>query len=71
MQNDIIIPLLCRIPSGTSPELCDLLHGLLKRNAADRLDFDVFFNHPFLRFVFLISPNNDFKPSSTKIIILI
>ena len=46
-----VIPFLCRIPSGTSPELCDLLHGLLKRNAADRLDFDVFFNHPFLRFV--------------------
>ena len=23
--------------------------GLLKRNAADRLDFDIFFNHPFIR----------------------
>ena len=23
--------------------------GLLKRNAADRFDFDIFFNHPFIR----------------------
>ncbi len=29
--------------------MTNLLHGLLKRNAADRLDFEVFFNHPFLR----------------------
>ena len=38
-----------RIPNGTSKELRDLLNGLLKRNAADRLDFDIFFNHPFIR----------------------
>ena len=38
-----------RIPSGTSPELTNLLLGLLKRNAADRLDFEAFFNHAFIR----------------------
>eukprot|EP00095_Tigriopus_kingsejongensis_P000249 maker-scaffold272_size230267-snap-gene-0.21 protein:Tk00249 transcript:maker-scaffold272_size230267-snap-gene-0.21-mRNA-1 annotation:"serine threonine-protein kinase unc-51" len=38
-----------KIPSGTSPELRDLLLGLLKRNAKDRLEFDVFFHHAFLR----------------------
>jgi len=38
-----------RIPPGTSPHLHNLLMGLLKRNAADRLDFDAFFNHPFIR----------------------
>merc|ERR1711902_306448 len=37
------------IPNGTSKELRDLLMGLLKRNAADRFDFDIFFNHPFIR----------------------
>ncbi|GLV40791.1 Autophagy-related 1 [Carabus blaptoides fortunei] len=38
-----------KIPSGTSSELCDLLMGLLRRNARDRMSFDVFFNHPFLQ----------------------
>lgn len=38
-----------RIPPGTSPELVDLLTGLLKRNAKDRMDFETFFNHPFTR----------------------
>ena len=38
-----------RIPSGTSPELADLLLGLLRRNARDRIPFDSFFNHPFLQ----------------------
>ncbi|XP_045593425.2 serine/threonine-protein kinase unc-51 isoform X2 [Procambarus clarkii] len=37
-----------RIPAGTSPELIDLLMGLLKRNAKDRMDFETFFNHPFM-----------------------
>ena len=43
------ISLSYRIPNGTSKELRDLLMGLLKRNAADRFDFDIFFNHPFIR----------------------
>lgn len=43
--------ILCRIPSGTSPELVDLLMGLLKRNAKDRMEFETFFNHPFIRMV--------------------
>lgn len=38
-----------RIPAGTSQELVDLLNGLLKRNARDRMDFETFFNHPFIR----------------------
>ncbi|KAJ9599082.1 hypothetical protein L9F63_010419, partial [Diploptera punctata] len=38
-----------KIPSGTSPELADLLLGLLRRNARDRIPFDSFFNHPFLK----------------------
>ena len=38
-----------RIPAGTSPDLTNLLNGLLKRNAADRLDFESFFNHSFIR----------------------
>lgn len=38
----------CRIPLGTSPELCSLLMGLLKRNAVDRISFDDYFNHPFM-----------------------
>ncbi|XP_074643848.1 serine/threonine-protein kinase unc-51-like isoform X2 [Tubulanus polymorphus] len=36
------------IPSGTSPELRDLLLQMLKRNAKDRIEFDDFFRHPFL-----------------------
>ncbi|XP_058803342.1 serine/threonine-protein kinase ULK2 isoform X3 [Phymastichus coffea] len=38
-----------KIPSGTSPELSNLLMGLLRRNARDRMPFDEFFNHPFLQ----------------------
>lgn len=38
-----------RIPKGTSPELTDLLTRLLRRDPKDRLDFDEFFSHPFLR----------------------
>lgn len=38
-----------KIPSGTSPELSDLLMGLLRRNARDRMPFDEFFGHPFLQ----------------------
>lgn len=38
-----------KIPSGTSPELGELLNGLLKRNARERLNFETFFNHKFLQ----------------------
>lgn len=38
-----------RVPTGTTPELKDLLFGLLRRNAKERMPFDVFFNHPFLQ----------------------
>lgn len=38
-----------KIPSGTSKELIDLLMGLLRRNAKERMNFDTFFNHPFLQ----------------------
>ncbi|XP_015240484.1 PREDICTED: serine/threonine-protein kinase ULK2 [Cyprinodon variegatus] len=39
---------LCRIPRETSPQLGDLLLGLLQRNQKERMDFDTFFSHPFL-----------------------
>ncbi|XP_069359432.1 serine/threonine-protein kinase unc-51 isoform X5 [Maniola hyperantus] len=38
-----------KMPAGTSPELCNLLIGLLRRNARERMPFEVFFNHPFLQ----------------------
>ncbi|XP_076653764.1 serine/threonine-protein kinase unc-51-like protein Atg1 isoform X2 [Halictus rubicundus] len=38
-----------KIPPGTSPELSDLLMGLLRRNARDRIPFDEFFGHAFLQ----------------------
>ncbi|KAK8763900.1 hypothetical protein V5799_033491 [Amblyomma americanum] len=44
-----------RIPSGTSRELHDLLSRLLKKNAKDRMDFDGFFSHPFLKRVAKLS----------------
>lgn len=37
------------IPSKTSSEFRDLLLRLLKRNPRDRMEFDDFFAHPFLR----------------------
>jgi serine/threonine-protein kinase ULK/ATG1 len=45
----LILLTVLRIPSGTSSELADLLLGLLRRNARDRIPFDSFFNHPFLQ----------------------
>lgn len=36
------------IPLNTSPELRDLLTHLLCRNPKDRMEFDQFFQHPFL-----------------------
>ncbi|XP_060059156.1 serine/threonine-protein kinase ULK2 isoform X3 [Erinaceus europaeus] len=36
------------IPRETSPYLANLLLGLLQRNQKDRMDFETFFNHPFL-----------------------
>ncbi|KAJ8932424.1 hypothetical protein NQ314_014681, partial [Rhamnusium bicolor] len=38
-----------KIPSGTSPELNELLVGLLKRNSRERMNFETFFNHKFLQ----------------------
>nr|XP_005298225.1 serine/threonine-protein kinase ULK2 isoform X3 [Chrysemys picta bellii] len=40
--------LLPSIPRETSAYLADLLLGLLQRNQKDRMDFEAFFNHPFL-----------------------
>ncbi|XP_011449472.3 serine/threonine-protein kinase unc-51 isoform X3 [Magallana gigas] len=37
------------IPKDTSPELKDLLLKMLKRNAKDRIEFEDFFKHPFLK----------------------
>ncbi|XP_030632263.1 serine/threonine-protein kinase ULK2 isoform X3 [Chanos chanos] len=44
-KNKTLVP---NIPRETSPQLCDLLLGLLQRNQKDRMDFDTFFSHPFL-----------------------
>uniref|UniRef100_A0A6J0UVH0 non-specific serine/threonine protein kinase n=1 Tax=Pogona vitticeps TaxID=103695 RepID=A0A6J0UVH0_9SAUR len=44
-KNRNLIP---SIPRETSTYLADLLLGLLQRNQKDRMDFDAFFNHPFL-----------------------
>ncbi|XP_072376530.1 serine/threonine-protein kinase unc-51 isoform X7 [Diabrotica undecimpunctata] len=38
-----------KIPVGTSQELSELLMGLLKRNARERMNFETFFNHKFLK----------------------
>lgn len=38
-----------RIPPGTSSDLSNLLFGLLKRNPKDRISFETFFDHPFLK----------------------
>ncbi|CAL8092045.1 unnamed protein product [Orchesella dallaii] len=37
-----------KIPTGTSPQLTDLLLCLLKRDPKERIDFIAFFTHPFL-----------------------
>ncbi|XP_071431361.1 serine/threonine-protein kinase ULK2 isoform X1 [Pithys albifrons albifrons] len=44
-KNRNLIP---SIPRETSTYLADLLLGLLQRNQKDRMDFEAFFNHPFL-----------------------
>lgn len=36
-----------KMPAGTSPELCNLLIGLLRRSPRERMPFEAFFNHPF------------------------
>ncbi|KAH1016219.1 hypothetical protein HUJ04_007480 [Dendroctonus ponderosae] len=36
-------------PPSTSPELVELLMGLLKRNPKERMNFELFFNHKFLQ----------------------
>ncbi|KFD62738.1 hypothetical protein M514_25119 [Trichuris suis] len=37
------------IPASASEELRDMLLHLLKRNVKERIDFDAFFEHPFLK----------------------
>ncbi|XP_051962615.1 serine/threonine-protein kinase ULK2 isoform X3 [Xyrauchen texanus] len=44
-KNKTLVP---NIPRETSPQLEDLLLGMLQRNQKDRMDFDTFFSHPFL-----------------------
>ena len=41
--------------------------GLLKRNAADRFDFDIFFNHPFIRPVVEEPPTARVRTSPVKV----
>ncbi|XP_030077954.1 serine/threonine-protein kinase ULK2 isoform X2 [Microcaecilia unicolor] len=54
-KNKNLVP---SIPRETSPYLSDLLLGLLQRNQKDRLDFDTFFNHPFLDQVSTVKKSN-------------
>ncbi|XP_062887372.1 serine/threonine-protein kinase ULK2 isoform X1 [Mobula hypostoma] len=44
-KNKSLVP---NIPSETSVHLGELLLGLLQRNQKDRMDFETFFNHPFM-----------------------
>ncbi|XP_069767606.1 serine/threonine-protein kinase ULK2 isoform X5 [Narcine bancroftii] len=44
-KNKSLVP---NIPSETSTHLGGLLLGLLQRNQKDRIDFETFFNHPFM-----------------------
>ncbi|XP_007904392.1 serine/threonine-protein kinase ULK2 isoform X2 [Callorhinchus milii] len=44
-KNKNLVP---NIPSETSSHLGGLLLGLLQRNQKDRMDFETFFNHPFM-----------------------
>ncbi|CAF3755651.1 unnamed protein product [Rotaria magnacalcarata] len=37
------------IPLSTSPALADLIRRILKRDPTERIDFEDFFNHPFLK----------------------
>ena len=41
--------------------------GLLKRNAADRFDFDIFFNHPFIRPAVSTAPPARARTSPVKV----
>lgn len=50
------------IPPGTSPELSDLLMGLLKRAARDRMPFNEFFSHPFL-----LGPKENLNPVAAEL----
>ncbi|KAF1755455.1 hypothetical protein GCK72_022024 [Caenorhabditis remanei] len=45
------------VPEWCSTVLCDLLVGLLKRNAEDRISFENFFNHPFLTSPLMPTPS--------------
>ncbi|VDK58945.1 unnamed protein product, partial [Anisakis simplex] len=54
------------IPSYCSPLLKDLLLGLLKRNAKDRIEFDAFFSHPFLHSAPMTSPSKRILESAAN-----
>ncbi|CAF3804076.1 unnamed protein product [Adineta steineri] len=53
------------IPPTTSPELADLITRILKRNPKERIDYEEFFNHPFLK---KSQPVNISKASNMTII---
>lgn len=53
-----------KIPPGTSKELTDLLMGLLRRNAKERMTFDMFFIHAFLQRQ--TTPQNSETPQSSS-----
>ena len=53
-----------RIPEGTSAELTDLLNGLLKRDADERMTFETFFGHKFLESK---EPINSFETNTSPV----
>ncbi|KAL1399213.1 hypothetical protein pipiens_008389 [Culex pipiens pipiens] len=53
-----------KIPPGTSKEMTDLLMGLLRRNAKERMNFEMFFNHSFLQRQ--TTPQNSEAPQSSQ-----
>lgn len=46
---DTTVHLVPKIPHGTSPELTELLLGLLKRNSKERMSFNELLHHKFLK----------------------
>ncbi|KAJ7422177.1 hypothetical protein WISP_39297 [Willisornis vidua] len=65
-KNRNLIP---SIPRETSTYLADLLLGLLQRNQKDRMDFEAFFNHPFLDHVSTVKKYMVKKGPDSKLII--
>jgi hypothetical protein len=67
---NIFIHLLFRIPPGTSVELADLLNGLLRREPRDRMNFETFFDHAFIKAETQLPPPPPPPPPPSKPIVM-